>query len=698
MRESRNVVFIETPSVAPDPDLMLDEGVLEYHEPDDIVRDVRNNATRLDLGSSSDNRTSDDVSVRQLLEQLRDVTDRDLRVTPARTETSETPPVEQPSPPGTQSSSGGETPPAGGDSPLSRQPSNHSVPNARTLRELRKFAFFAKGKFPDVGHRDGMHRFAEFAYAASNAQLHSHSSQGTVTVPENYQQAMKLPEAELWKEAAQKEIKSLGDLKVYTLVPISNVPKGPNVIGSKWVFKVKTDSTYKARLVAQGWNQVHGRDCGGTYAPVCRLQSIRMVLAIAAELNLEVRQLDVKTDFLYADIEEEVYVKTAPGFETTNKDGVQLMMKLEKSLYGLAQSAQNWWKTIDPKLIEIGFVPLKSDSCVYIHNHNNTVVIITLYVDDLLVIGSNVRVIETIKKKLKDNFQMSDLGDVSLVLDMQVTRNRKKGTLTISQEDYIKSIPARFGMEKYKPSSIPGTGLELSTEQPTETLLNTEQTQRYQAITLSVMFLAQITRYDVMYAVCQLARAMSKPSKAHMGAVKQLLRYLAGTTDFSIVYKRGDFKLSAFSDAKWGNSSDNGKSTSAYLVMLSKAPISFKSGIQSLTAMSTMEAELVASALTTKEAVFCSNMTTELRFGQQFGQVPLYIDNTATLHVLGNQSFSSRTNHIALRYFYVRELVTEGATSIHYIPTDLQLADIGTKFLNKHRLRFLIESIKKFGE
>ena len=418
-----------------------------------------------------------------------------------------------------------------------------------------------------------------------------------------------------------------------------------------------------------------------------------MVLGIAAELNLKVRQLDVKTAFLHADIEEEVYVKTAPGFETTNKDGIQHVMKLENSLCGLAQSPQNWWKTIDPKLIEIGCVPLKSDSCVYIYNHNNTVVIITLYVDDLRVIGSNVHVIETIKK-LKDNFQMSDLGDVSLVLGMQITRDREKETLTISQEDNTKSILAPFGMENCKPSSIPETGSELSTE----TLLNTEQTQRYQAITGSVMYLAQITRHDIMYAVCELTRAMSKPSKAHMGAAKQLLRYLAGTTDFSIVYKRGGFKLSAFFDANWGNNPDNGKSTSAYLAMLSKAPISFKSGIQSLTVMPTMEAELVASALTMKEAVFCSNMMTELRFGQQFGQVPLYIDNTATLHVLGNQAFSSRTKHIALRYFYVRELVTEGAISIHYITTDLQLADIGTKFLNKHRLRFLIESIKKSGE
>lgn len=176
-----------------------------------------------------------------------------------------------------------------------------------------------------------------------------------------------------------------------------------------------------------------------------------------------------------------------------------------------------------------------------------------------------------------------------------------------------------------------------------------------------------------------------------------MLRYLAGTKDFAITYKRGKFTLDAFSDANWGNNPDNGKSTSCYIVLMCKAPISFKTGQQSLTAMSTMEAELVAGALAMKEAVFCSNMMKELGFGTQFEQVPVNIDNTATLHVIGNQAFSSRTKHIALRFFYVRELVNDGAISIHYIPTENQLADIGTKFLNKQRLRFLINSIKNFG-
>ena len=178
------------------------------------------------------------------------------------------------------------------------------------------------------------------------------------------------------------------------------------------------------------------------------------------------------------------------------------------------------------------------------------------------------------------------------------------------------------------------------------------------------MYLVQILKYDIMYSSGQLARAMSTPAKVHMGAAKHLLRYLAGTTDFTIVYKKGGFKLTAFSDSNWCNNPNNGKSTSCYIMMLSRAPVSFKSGVQSLTAMSTMEAELVDSALAMKEAVFCSNVLTELEFGKEFEQAPLHIDNTATLRVIGNNRvFSCQTKHIALRVFYIREVVKNKITT-----------------------------------
>ena len=152
---------------------------------------------------------------------------------------------------------------------------------------------------------------------------------------------MKLPDAELWRAAAKKEMDSLEDLQAYKLVPHSAVPPGTRAYKSRWVFEVKADNTHKARLVVGGLGQVPEKYCGNTYAPVCRLQSVRMVLAIAAEMDWEVVQLDVKSAFLYAEIEE-VFVEAAPGFERTDEDGVQLLMKLGKSLYGLAQSPGSW--------------------------------------------------------------------------------------------------------------------------------------------------------------------------------------------------------------------------------------------------------------------------------------------------------------------------------------------------------------------
>ena len=245
--------------------------------------------------------------------------------------------------------------------------------------------------------------------------------------------------------------------------------------------------------------------------------------------------------------------------------------------------------------------------------------------------------IETIKEKLMGKFKMADMGDTSLVLDMQVMRDRERGRLAITQENYTKSALDRFGMGSCNPLSNPGFGSELSLEQPEETLLNAEGKQRCQAITCSVMHLAQITRYDIMYTTRQLARTMSTPpAKIHMGSAKHLLRYLSGTKDFSITYKKGDLRLTAFSNSNWGNNPDSGKSMSSYIMMMAKAPVSFKSGLQRLTAMSTIEAELVAVALAMKEVIFCTNMMKELGFGSEFSSAPLYIDNTATLNVIGN--------------------------------------------------------------
>ena len=173
---------------------------------------------------------------------------------------------------------------------------------------------------------------------------------------------------------------------------------------------------------------------------------------------------------------------------------------------------------------------------------------------------------------------MKDLGDASLVLGMEISRDLNCGTVSVTQAPYVRSIQKKFGMDGCNKVNTPGVGPELSTLVQQSEQLDAERTKRFQAIVGSVIYLAQVTRYDILFAVNQLARAMTKPSKAHMAAAKHLLRYLAGTIDFCITYKKDDFKLTAFSDANWGNNPDNAKSTTSYIIMLSKAPVSFKVG------------------------------------------------------------------------------------------------------------------------
>ena len=466
-----------------------------------------------------------------------------------------------------------------------------------------------------------------------------------------------------------------------------------------------------------------------------------MMLAIAAELDYEVLMLDMQTAFLNAYVEEEVYVKMAPGYETYDKSGIPFVMKLKKSLYGLRPSPKNWFGTMDDHLSNIVFCSFfKSDPCVYVFEDKTGTAMLTLYVvvvvdshiqrivlatgestvtqqvshrpvkcqsrlwsqrgtkvvDDILLVGNNKQLLGKLKKQLMDRFETAGLGDVSKVLGMNVTRDRENGTITIDQKDYTENVLERYGITKYNVAFSPGVGLEMSLNQPADRLLDEQGKQRYQSIAGALMYLAQVSWYDILYAVNQLARAMSRPSKVHTGAAKHVLRYLAGSVNFPITYKRGGFKLTNYTDANWGGSPDNGKSTLSYIVMLANGPISFKVGLQSLTAQSTMKPELVAAATAMKGSFFCRNMMMETGFTERFRSVPVYIDNTSALHVAWKRTFSPRAKHIALRYFFVQELVKEGKVTIHFVKTEQQLVDLGTKRLKKHLHRFLIELINAF--
>ena len=199
---------------------------------------------------------------------------------------------------------------------------------------------------------------------------------------------------------------------------------------------------------------------------------------------------------------------------------------------------------MDDHLSNISFRSLKSDPCVYVFEDKTGTAILTLYVDGILLLGNNKQLLGKPKKS-----EMMDLGGVSKALGMNVTRDRENGTITIAQKKYTEDIFERYNMTNCNVAFTPGVGPEISLDQSADRLLDEQGKQRYQSIAGALVYLVRVSRYDVLYAVNQLASAMSKPSEAHMGAAKHVLRYLAGSVSFPITYKRGGFKLTTYTDA-----------------------------------------------------------------------------------------------------------------------------------------------------
>ena len=261
----------------------------------------------------------------------------------------------------------------------------------------------------DIAHQlDYLGMFsAEYTYATTNLQESCLRGEEKKRIFSTSKEAMSLPKATHWKEVIEKEILSLEKHGIYELVSLSFVSFSQKIVGTRWVNKIKAEGTFKSRLVLQGWSQAPGIDFGGTFAPVCRLQNIRMMLAIAAELNYKIHIVDVLTTLLNADVEEEYFVKMPSEYERSNKTGVPLVMKLRKCLYGLRQSPKDWFGTINQCLGGTRFHPLKSYPCVYIYEDKVGFVILTLYLDDLLLLGASKLLLNKLEKQLMDQFEMT---------------------------------------------------------------------------------------------------------------------------------------------------------------------------------------------------------------------------------------------------------------------------------------------------
>ncbi|GJS00640.1 zinc finger, CCHC-type containing protein [Tanacetum coccineum] len=426
--------------------------------------------------------------------------------------------------------------------------------------------------------------------------------------------------------------------------------KGCKPFGCKWIFKrkMKVDGTidkFKARLVIQGFRQKEGIDYFDTYSPVARITAIRLLLALAAIHNLVIHQMDVKTTFLNGDLEEEVYMKQPEGFVMPgNKHKV---CKLVKLLYGLKQAPKQWHQKFDEVVLSSGFLLNQSDKCVYSKfDGSDKSVIICLYVDNMLIFGTDQNQVDKTKKFLSLKFSMKDMGEADVILGIKIKRENKG--IVITQSHYIEKILKKFNRENCYSVSTPMDPVEKlmpNTGKPVDQL-------KYSRAIGCLMYAMTSTRPDIAYAVGRLSRFTSNPSRHHWHAITRI------------------------------NHVKDSSSTSGWVFMLGGGAILWASKKQTCITSSTMESEFVALAAASKEAEWLRNLIHEiLIWPNPIAPISIHCDSAATLAKAYSQIYNGKSRHLGVRHSMIRELIMNGVISIEFVRSQHNLADHLTKAL-----------------
>jgi hypothetical protein len=499
--------------------------------------------------------------------------------------------------------------------------------------------------------------------------------------PRTFDEAMARPDAAKWILACENERHAFEQMGVFEIVPR---PRNRKIVGSRWVFRVKRGpdgsiQKYKARIVAQGFTQTEGVDYDETFAPVAKFASLRVILAMAAEMNLEVHQMDVKSAYLNGELKEEIFMHPPPGFGAPSGT----VLRLLKAVYGTKQGGRVWYENIRSRLFSMGYTNTQADHAVFTRFADPHLSIIALYVDDITMASTDPREIERDKVLLKQHYEMTDLGDLTWILGMHVTRDRNAGWISLSQEKYSCEVLERFGKSSVRPIATPALANEHLRKLPEPE----SDPKPYQSAVGALMYPMLGTRPDLAYAVGALGRHNATPGPAHFVSLDRVFKYLRGSSALRLVFRRGAPEgavLRGFVDADWASDINDRKSTSGFVFLLAGAAISWGSKKQTSVALSSTEAEYIAAAYAAKEAVWLRRLLSELGFEISSPTV-LRVDNQSAIAIAHNPEFHDRTKHIDLRHHFLRERVAAGDIELSYVPTGDQLADIFTKGLVREK-------------
>ena len=388
------------------------------------------------------------------------------------------------------------------------------------------------------------------------------------------EEGLRSADSEMWKDAMEIELSNL--IKRGTWEP-AVLPSGRKLVGHKWVLRIKREDDgsikkFKARLTVKGYSQVFGIDFDETFAPTIRADSWRTMYACAAELGSSATlfQWDIVGAYLWADLDEEIYMECPVGFKLPK--GMNCV-RLLKALYGLKQAGRLWHQLLKKVLIDMEFKPAEEDTCLFVHECNGKTTMLGVHVDDLFGWTTEPEFLRMVKTRLDTEFELVDNGKVKYLLGIHLERNGITGAIKLHQEKYIRDVLERFGMSDCHPVRSPADPSVHLEAEDDSTLL--EENVPYREAVGALLYAAVNTVPCIAYAVSKVAKFVENPRQTHWTAVKRIMRFLKGNPKRGISYQRttGEPKLSVFCDADYAEDVDSRKSTTEYVAFIAGGPV-----------------------------------------------------------------------------------------------------------------------------
>ena len=450
--------------------------------------------------------------------------------------------------------------------------------------------------------------------------------------PISFQDAMQQSDSEKWSEAINAEMSNLESKGTWTIIdrPTS---KKDLIVKGKWVFKRKLNpngsiAKYKARYVAKGFTQRKGVHYNETYAPVARIETERIIIALAMAKSWDIEAIDVNGAYLIPELDKKILIELPEGHPQNGSK----VANLHKALYGLHQSGFLWNKDITEFLKKNGLTQAKTEPSIFFAKD----IILIIYVDDILFLGNTIRVKEY-KSIVMRQYECEDQGEVKHLLGISFIKTEDNNTL--SQKHYINKMLEEFNMTDSKPVSTPMIANFNPAAPPSEKA----EHSCYRKAIGCLLYIANCTRPDIAFAVNRLSQYVTNNTAEHWTAVKRIMRYLRGSSNKSITYdttKDGHIDVLAYTDASYGDNDDR-RSTSGCIITINNKPVTWFSRKQSIVAQSTVEAEYIALSEAAKQVTWIINMLEEIGPPLHL-PVTVMEDNQGTIQLARNQIISHR--------------------------------------------------------